>query len=169
MSDNKPKFLNPYEAFDDDASCQIQTYVSPEDKDLLRSARCGAPGTFSTTAALLIRQLCIELRQRDITDNSKRSEYESFLTAMRIVPADEYESYVVAAAQSAQRDVANHRLQDSSAGRTNRKTPRSNDKRRTASKGGGVEKRPDEPSNLPGEAGTDSNSGRQDEGGTKVS
>ena len=88
------QFTNPYGQFDGQSSCQITLYIDLADKDLLRACRCGAQGTFSTTGCLLFKQLCEELRQRGITDNSDRADFERFLSAFRIVPADEYELLV---------------------------------------------------------------------------
>lgn len=114
----KKPFTNPYEKFDACSESQMLCFVDPADKDLLRTIRTGAQGTFTITMGLLVQQLCNELRQRQITDAANREQYESFLTNMRIVDADEYEGLLNDAIQHAQRTAATGGLCDSTAGRS---------------------------------------------------
>lgn len=112
----KKPFTNPYEKFDACSESQMLCFVDPADKDLLRTIRTGAQGTFTITMGLLVQQLCNELRHRQITDAANREQFESFLTNMRIVDADEYEGLLNDAIQRVQRDTANG-LCNSPAGR----------------------------------------------------
>lgn len=149
MSDTKPltpppkvkkPFTNPYEKFDACSESQMLCFVDPADKDLLRTIRTGAQGTFTITMGLLVQQLCNELRNRQITDAANREQFESFLTNMRIVDADEYEGLLNDAIQRVQRDTANG-LCNSTAGRVVGMPVGPDDKGTDESKDSGVAER----------------------------
>lgn len=128
-------FVNPYEHLDGCSENQILCFIDKTDKDLLRMIRTGAQGTFSTTTALLLKQLCHELRLKQITEPSQREQFESFVTNMRIVDADEYD-----------------RLCNSTAGRPIGLPAGPNDSGPTASQSPRMAERPTERSNVAGKA-----------------
>jgi len=77
-------FKDPYDK--DENKVKLSTYVSEEDAAILRSVRL-VRGTVQITINLLLKQLIHELRQRNITDYTKRREFEEYVSS-RYSPPD---------------------------------------------------------------------------------
>jgi hypothetical protein len=151
-SEKEKKFVNPYDTSPPDPEeKRIHTEVSRADYLFIKLLRPDQ-GTIKNVIGLLWKQLCYELRQRGITDNTSCAEFERIVANCRIVPNDEYDAL---------------RLPDRSAGddtRRNTKAPRSDDRTRTkrvpAIGANKPEQQPNVPSKRPGQGGeTSSESG----------
>src|SRR5512146_3120580 len=102
-------FTNPYAGQDN--LHRLTTMVSDADYSLIKLIRVQT-ATLATTQNLLWFKLCQQLREYGITDISKCSQFEDFITNCRIISADEYDKLVFAAAQWEQHQASHGRLSD---------------------------------------------------------
>jgi len=86
-----PKFESPYPR--DANSERIHAWIASEDVLYLRLLRPQL-GTFTYVVGHLWKKLCAELRSRDIKDYTQCEEFETFVTNVKILPINEYESLV---------------------------------------------------------------------------
>ena len=89
---NMKRFLNPYESLPQDQQKRVQVDVSGSDYYLIKLLRPNS-GTISGVVGHLWQQLCYELRERGITDNTRCVDFEQFVANCRIISGDDYNHY----------------------------------------------------------------------------
>ena len=89
---NVKRFLNPYESLPQEQQKRVQVDVSGSDYYLIKLLRPNS-GTISGVVGHLWQQLCYELRERGITDNTRCDDFERFVANCRIISGDDYERY----------------------------------------------------------------------------
>ena len=148
VQDNKVEkekdFTNPY--LSAESTQQISAEFDSNDYNLIKSIR-PKQGTVTTTMSLLWKQLCYELRQRNITNwETDCKSFLEFMRGFRIISEDEFDRYQELRAIHA--GVAGGGLQHSPVGRTDGETGASNDGERTSSVRGVEQSLPPKPSNV---------------------
>lgn len=108
------RFVNPYDTSPPDPEeKRIHTEVSRADYLFIKLLRPDQ-GTIKNVIGLLWKQLCYELRNRGITDNTSCAEFERIVANCRIVPSDEYDALLNDSTQWQQRQISG--LSDGTAG-----------------------------------------------------
>lgn len=143
------KFVNPYDTNPPDPEeKRIHTEVSRADYLFIKLLRPDQ-GTIKNVIGLLWKQLCYELRQRGITDNTSCTEFERIVANCRIVPADEYDALLNDSVQWQQRQISDRTAGDDS--RRNTKAPREHDRARAKRVPTSGPDKPQQQSNVPSE------------------
>ena len=88
----KPKFINPYTPSSGKVMKQIMCPIYEDDVNFLRCVR-PALGTTTTALGILLLKLKNELQSRNITDFSRRDDFEEFVSNCRLITAAEYDEY----------------------------------------------------------------------------
>ena len=88
---NTNQFINPYRACHKQPSerspTRLNMDISVEDYDFIRCLRTST-GTMTTTVGILYKKLINELKRRNITDVTKRSEFEHFVVNCELTCPD---------------------------------------------------------------------------------